>query len=936
MPFPPRLFSALVALALVLAGFCQPPRACAEVRAPPIHYHLRVLPNGLKVYSVLDAATPYVSVQVWYDVGAKDDPAGRSGFAHLFEHLMFKGTRDMPPEYIDRLTEDIGGANNASTDSDYTEYDEIIPANHLEQLLWAEAERMSSLVVDQANFVSERSVVEAELRQTFSSDPYGRLFEQDIPGAAFARHPYHRSPLGSVADLNAASLADVEAFHALYYRPDNANLIVAGNFDPRRLAAWVDKYFGAIARPTTPIPRVAAAEPPRTGTRLVDAYAPNVPLPAVVLTYAAPAAACADAAALRVLDAILTHGDASRLNVSLVHRRHLAEQVFSDVDLRQQAGLFEVGAVVAHGRTLEQGELALRAAVQRVRVRHVTAAELQAAKNQLVTELLQDRETIDGLATAIGEAVVVKGDAAHVNTDLPALQAVTAADVQRVARAYLVDDRRITIRYRTTQGSSSALPGRAEQPTSKDVAARISQSAARMATHLPQLGPPVPVALPRPFERTLQNGLRVIVAHTGDAPLATALLTFGGGSALDPPGKAGLSEITAELATRGAAGRSQLQISASIDALGDTLSTEAADDASTFHLSGLSTSLPGGLAVLADIVRRPTFGAVALRRVREEAAELVLQSMEQPDGLVDLAVAPLVFGGGPYGHATNGLPASIARIDRTSVVGQYRRIYRPDNAVLVIAGDVDPEATFALAERVFGGWARPARRAPQSGVSEPAPRGRTILIDLPGADQATVVVAGRSIGRQDRSFDAVEVANDVLGGDFSSRLNMEIRVKRGLTYSASSELIEVGRTGLFSASVQTGNASAPEVAGLMLDQLAALRGSPPPAVELAAHQAALVGAFERAAETGAETADLLDDYAIHHVRLSEFDRYPERIEAVTRGETLAAATRLVDPANVDVLIVGDARQMLPGLKNRFASAEVIPVDQLRLASPSLR
>jgi zinc protease len=935
MPFLPRLFPPLVALAVVLAGFCQPPRACAEVRAPPIHYHLRVLPNGLKVYSVLDAATPYVSVQVWYDVGAKDDPAGRSGFAHLFEHLMFKGTRDMPPEYIDRLTEDIGGANNASTDSDYTEYDEIIPANHLEQLLWAEAERMSSLVVDQANFVSERSVVEAELRQTFSSDPYGRLFEQDIPGAAFARHPYHRSPLGSVADLNAASLADVEAFHALYYRPDNANLIVAGNFDPKRLEAWVDKYFGAIARPTTPIPRVAAAEPRRTGARLVDAYAPNVPLPAVVLTYAAPTAACADAAALKVLDAILTHGDASRLNVSLVHRRHLAEQVFSDVDLRQQAGLFEVGAVVAHGRTLEQGESALRAAVQRVRVRHVTAAELQAAKNQLVTELLQDRETIDGLATAIGEAVVVKGDAAHVNTDLPALQAVTAADVQRVARAYLVDDRRITIRYRGAHGSSSALPGRAEQPTLKDAAARISQPA-QMAAHLPPLGPPVPVALPRPFERTLPNGLRVIVAHTGDAPLATALLTFGGGSALDPPGKAGLSEITAELATKGAAGRSELQISASIDALGDTLSTEAADDASTFSLAGLSTSLPGGLAVLAEIVRRPTFGEVALHRLRLESAESVLESMEEPDGLVDLAVAPLVFGGGPYGHTANGLPASIARIDRTSVVGQYRRIYRPDNAVLVIAGDVDPEATFALAERVFGGWARPTHRAPQSGGSEPTPRGRTILIDLPGADQATVVVAGRSIGRLDRSYDAVEVANDVLGGDFSSRLNMEIRVKRGLTYSASSELIEVGATGLFSASAQTGNASAPEVAGLMLDQLTALRGNPPPAGELAAHQAALIGAFERAAETGAETADLLADYATHHVRLSEFDRYPERIEAVTRGEELAAATRLVDPANVDVLIVGDARQMLPGLKNRFANVEVIPVDQLRLASPSLR
>src|SRR5258708_7369268 len=257
-------------------------------KVPPIVYKQRTLPNGLQVYESLDRTTPNVTVQMWYGVGSKDDPQGRSGFAHLFEHLMFKATRDLPAESFDRLTEDVGGLNNASTADDFTNYYEVVPANHLQRLLWAEAERMGTLVVDEADFKSERNVVEEELRQRVLAAPYGRLFSLYLPQATYSTHPYHRPGIGSIEDLDAPPLDDVRAFHQAYYRPDNAALIVVGNFDEAQLDPWVDKYFGSLRNPAQPIKRVTAVEPPRPGPGVYDGYGPNGPLPPAPVPWPGP------------------------------------------------------------------------------------------------------------------------------------------------------------------------------------------------------------------------------------------------------------------------------------------------------------------------------------------------------------------------------------------------------------------------------------------------------------------------------------------------------------------------------------------------------------------------------------------------------------------------------------------------------------------------
>ncbi len=430
---------------VVLRGRAQ--NAAADLPPlSPLPLRERRLANGLRVIALPDARSAGVAVQVFYRVGAKDDPPGRSGFAHLFEHLMFKSTRHMKSEMFDRLTEDVGGNNNAFTNEDMTAYQSEVPANHLERLLWAEAERLGSLQVDQAAFESERAVVQEEFRQTVLADPYGRLFNA-LPGLHFTRHPYRRPVIGSIEDLNRATLADVRRFHATFYRPDNAVLIVAGGFEPAVFDGWVDRYFGPLRTPSASIPRVTVQEPVRRAARRVTLRAPNVPLPAVALLWQAPAARHADAPALRVAAALLSAGESSRLNETLVYREQVAQQAGLDAGLYADAGMLAAYAFAAAGATPARLEQLLLAELRRLADSPIPEAELDKVRTQLSTRAIVSRQTPEGQAGKVGRAVLLHGDARQADRELADLQAVRAADVQRVLRRWVLGAPPVTVQY---------------------------------------------------------------------------------------------------------------------------------------------------------------------------------------------------------------------------------------------------------------------------------------------------------------------------------------------------------------------------------------------------------------------------------------------------------------------------------------------------------
>jgi zinc protease len=451
----------LAGCAVIIAGAFAATDIKAQTKMPRMNFRERTLKNGMRVLSVIDKSSPTVAINVWYHVGSKDDPDHRSGFAHLFEHIMFKSTKNMKAEMMDRLTEDVGGNNNAFTEDDVTVYYEVIPSNYLETLLWAEAERLSGLNVDDENFKSERDVVKEEYRQSVLAPPYGKFFYL-LQQKSFNSHPYQRPTIGSIEDLDAATLENVQKFHATYYRPDNATLVVVGDFDPKQLDAWVDKYFATIEKPNLTLPRVQTKEAERTGEKRFTEYGANVPLPGVGLTYLVPSEKSDDAPAFIMLDVILSQGRSSRLYQSLIYQQQVAQSANANADLKEDAGLFELTAIVAAGKKPEDAETALRAEIKKLQDAPVPDAELEKAKNQIITSQLRQRETNLGKSQTLGGAAVLRGDPNRVNTDLDRLQAVTAADVQRVAKKYLTDQNRYVFFYLPESLRPASGSGRVE------------------------------------------------------------------------------------------------------------------------------------------------------------------------------------------------------------------------------------------------------------------------------------------------------------------------------------------------------------------------------------------------------------------------------------------------------------------------------------------
>ena len=916
-----------------------------QLSVPPIAYKMRLLPNGLTVYSLRDVTTPNVQTSMWYDVGSKHDPQGRSGFAHLFEHILSRKTVNMPYNMINKLTEDVGGVRNASNSYDRTNYVEIVPAQYLETMLWTHAERMARPVVDTEVFETERGIVKEEYRQLILAPPFGRLSPL-IREASLDVLPNRLPGIGNIANLDAAKVEDARAFHEAFYGPDTATLIISGNFDEAQLQRWVDKYFAGIpARPVKRSLAITAREPARTSPRVVIAYVPNLPLPVVGSSWKIPGSAHPDLPALVVLDAILTKGDNSRLHQSLVARAELATTAESHFSDDEDGGYYAPIVIMAGGKDVVAAETALAIELARVRTVPATAAELAEAKNEIVSQSLQQRETISGRAEEFGEALVRTGDPKAADKRLAAVLRVTAADVRRVAAKYLAPNARVDLRYLNENARPAGVADVPANPNPLPVFASVPPATRAPNVPAPEgqrQAPPAPgraVAVVPPTIATsrLASGLEVVTVKTSDVPLATMLLVIKGGASTDPAGKAGLASMAAGLVQQGTTTRSAQQIAAALESLGATISGSAGVDGGRIAVTAPVANLEAAGRILADIVRNPTFPEAEFARERKRNLDGLVITMKDPSGLASLVSSPVLYGAWPYGSLPSGSPASLATLTRADLVQYHRTWWHPANSALVISGGVAPAQATALAGRLFGDWRGTGTPPPlPTARAGQAAKPRTIVIDLPGAGQASVTAAVRGIDRADPSYYDLVVANAVLGSGSNGRLFEEVRTKRSLSYGAGSSHPARADDSVLTASAQTKNESAADVVKVFLDEFDKIGREPLTADAIAKRKLFINGGYIRQSETSGGFAIVLANLFQQGLSPNEAARFVSAIEGVDAAGASRVAGRLVSRDRATVIVVGDAAKFIDPLRAIRPDVEVIKASDLDLDAAVLK
>lgn len=930
--------TALVAAAPALAKHHQAADDAATLSAPRIEYTRWVLDNGLQVIAIQDNSTASVTTSLWYDVGGKNDPDERSGFAHLFEHILSRKTVNMPYNMINRLTEDVGGVRNASTGTDRTNYYETVPAQYLETMLWTHRERMANPVVDAEVFEKERAVVKEELRQRVLAPPYGRLFSFVMTENAFDVLPLRRPVIGTIGDLDAATLDDARAFHQAFYGPDTATLIVAGNFEMDRLRSLVDRYFADIPRRAQPASvEVTGQEPVRTQPRRVHATAPNVPLPVVATLWKGPSVNHPDAAALEVLSAILARGDNSRLHDALV-RSGKAVDTSQGQDLNEDGGFIYNYAVLSPAADLDESAALLDGVVERVRAERVTAGELREAKNEIFASALSQRQTAQGRAFELGEALLSSGDPDAADERLAAIAAVTAADVQRVAQSWLRPEGKVALTYTAGADDPAAYANPAPMPEFGSVPPATG-SPRQVLDEAERMAPPAPGAAPQVerasfVETILDNGIPLISAQTSAAPIATVSLVFPGGDATDPAGKAGVAGLAAAVADKGTPSRRATQIAAALESLGASLGIGASADGTVISLTAPTVNLAEAGAVLVDVVENADFPGAELELERKRALDGLLAEMKDPGALADMVATRILYGDAPYGQVAN--PDSLPAITQADLLAHRQTYWHPSRARIVVSGGIDAASARELANRLFGGWnsdlPAPTAVASPAGADVPV---RTVVVDVPDAGQAAVIAGMRTLKRQDADFYDLWLANTVLGAGSNGRLFEEVRTKRALSYGAYSSLGQRSGIATLTANAQTKNDTADEVAAIFLDQFAQLASEPLEEDTLEKRRLYLGGALARSLETSAGFNGQVASLMLRGIEPAEAFRIAERLSSVSAQDAARVAARYLDPQRASLVIVGDAQYFLDDLKALRGDVEVIPVDRLDLSRADL-
>ena len=890
-----------------------PASAAAKIAVPDIPYSKFVLNNGLTVLVHEDRKAPVVAVNVWYHVGSRNEPQGRSGFAHLFEHLMFNGSENANEDYF-KVVERIGATDlNGTTNTDRTNYFQNVPTAALDTVLWLESDRMGHLLgaVDQARLDEQRGVVQNEKRQG-ENQPYGKAYNIIVDATYPDDHPYGHTVIGSMDDLNAAKLADVQDWFRSYYGPSNAVVVLAGDIDVPTARAKMEKFFGDIP-PGPPITRQEVWVHPLTTKQRAVNY-DRVAQGRVYRVYNVPEFGSRDAVLLNMLSAVLASDKTSRLYERLVYRDQSATQVNAFMSPGEIGGQFQIIATAKPNGDLAELERVIDEELARIVRDGPTAAEMEKVRTMRLASFVKGLERVGGFggkSDILAQNQVYLGRPDAYKDTFEIMRTATARDVQDAAKRWLSGGN-FTLEVRPYQ-SFAAAPAGADRK------------------RMPEPGTPEAPRFPALERATLSNGLDVIVARRTDVPVVNMQLVLDAGQAADQFGKPGGATLAMDMLDEGTRTRNALQISRELSELGADLTTGSGLDSSSVSMSALKANLDPSLQLFADVILNPAFPQADLDRLKALQIASIQRQKREPTSIAFRVMEPLVYGTNhPYGILET--EQSTAALTREDIQRFHQTWFKPNNATLIVVGDTSLAEIRPKLEARLAGWR--AGETPTKAVAtvQPAAQQTVYLVDRPGAEQTVVLAALPGPARADPQYTAVQTMNTTLGGAFVSRLNMNLREGKGWSYGAGSFVQPARGPGLFVAYAPVQSDKTKESIAEMRRELREVTADRViTADEAASAQSNLIQSLPGSWETTTALRGAIAQQVIYGLPENYWDTYAGTVRALTVNDLNQAAVRVVNNNALAWVIVGDRAKIEQGIRElnigpiRIIDADAQPV-----------
>jgi len=910
-----------VLLSVLTAG-AMAANAQATHKLPEIKYQKFTLPNGLTVITHEDHRLPLVSVDLWYHVGPLNEKPGCTGFAHLFEHMMFEGSEHVGAKAHIRDVEAAGATDvNGTTDFDRTNYFETMPSNQLELALWLESDRMGFLMegLDRQKLINQKDVVRNERRQG-EGRPYD-VADEGVYHQLFPKgHPYYGDVIGSHADIESTRIADVRDFHQQFYTPNNASIAIAGDFDAVKLKAMLEKYFG-------PIPRGPAVEPVTVVTPAITSQrratiTDTVRLERMTVAWLTPPAYTPDAYSTRGAFYALGLAKASRLDETLVYKLQTAQSVNCRVNELKLTGIAECSITAKPGVKLEDLETTFWEEVAKLQKDGPTDEEVEAAKATELTRKISGLQRLGGfggVADTLDEYNQYTGDPGFLTKDVKMTEDVTAASTKSAAIKYLTKDTAVVVYCVPGKKVLDDVP---RSPADTDADVKLVnpytpefETAQDWRKAQPQPGPAPELHLPVPTEFKLENGLKVLLVEDHALPVVTAEIVSRAGGVNNPQDKSGLATLTAEVMGDGTTSRSLTQLAEDQESIGTMIGTSAGMDNSTVSMGLLTYHLDKGMELLSDVVEHPAFRAEDFDRRRKQRLLRITQETDNVQNMA-LRVGPkLLFGDQPYGMAPNGTTDSVTSFTGADLSGFYSSHYVPGNSALVLAGDLTRAEAEKLAKQYFGNWSGTAAAAVSVPAAPAPPATHVVIVDKPGAPQTMLVAFGFGVPANSPDADALEVLNYSLGGSFGSRINMNLREEHGYTYGAQTLYREYRDSGEFIAATLVRTDVTAPAAKEMMKEISNFPANPSTEAELNDAKESSIRSLPGDFETTSAIAGAISSIFVYDYPLDHYAALPAKYQAITQADIARVAKQYLHPDQLIVLAAGDRSKIEVPLKD---------------------